>query len=86
MTTTATIRMARTEDPTPNTFGARLRSAFAMFRNAKSITGLAILGFFVLIAIFAAFLALRFIAGMVKFAVIAVIVLAVIYFLSQGSI
>lgn len=57
MTTTATIRMARTEDPTPDTFWARLGSAFAMFRNAKSITGLAILGFFVLIAIFADVLA-----------------------------
>lgn len=31
----------------------RLGSAFAMFRNRKSITGLAILGFFVLVAIFA---------------------------------
>ncbi|CAL4859220.1 ABC transporter permease [Microbacterium sp. MM2322] len=57
MTTTATIRMASTEDPTPNTFWARLGSAFAMFRNAKSITGLVILGFFVLIAIFADVLA-----------------------------
>lgn len=34
-------------------FWARMGSAFAMFRNAKSLTGLAILGFFVLIAIFA---------------------------------
>ncbi len=33
--------------------GARFAAAFAMFRNGKSITGLAILGFFVLIAIFA---------------------------------
>lgn len=32
---------------------ARLVSAFAMFRNAKSITGLSILAFFVLVAIFA---------------------------------
>ena len=39
-----------------------------------------------LVAIVAAFLALRFIAGLVKFAVVAVIVLALIYFLSQGSI
>ena len=31
---------------------ARLGSSFAMFRNRKSITGLAILGFFVLIAVF----------------------------------
>ncbi len=57
MTSTATIRMARESDPTPTTFWARLGSAFAMFRNAKSITGLAILGFFVLIAIFADMLA-----------------------------
>lgn len=33
--------------------GARLGSAFAMFRNGKSITGLVILAFFVLVAIFA---------------------------------
>ncbi|MFS0713131.1 ABC transporter permease [Microbacterium sp. 2P01SA-2] len=57
MTATATIRMARTQEPIPNTFWSRLGSAFAMFRNAKSITGLAILGFFVLIAIFADVLA-----------------------------
>lgn len=57
MTATATIRMARTQEPTPNTFWSRLGSAFAMFRNGKSITGLAILGFFVLIAIFADVLA-----------------------------
>jgi peptide/nickel transport system permease protein len=36
---------------------ARLGSAFAMFRNGKSITGLAILAFFVLVAIFADVLA-----------------------------
>ncbi len=35
----------------------RLGSAFAMFRNRKSITGLAIIGFFVLVAIFADVLA-----------------------------
>jgi peptide/nickel transport system permease protein len=57
MTATATIRMARAQEPIPNTFWSRLGSAFAMFRNAKSITGLAILGFFVLIAIFADVLA-----------------------------
>ena len=34
-------------------FWSRLGSGFAMFRNPKSITGLAILGFFVLVAIFA---------------------------------
>ena len=39
----------------------------------------------IVIALVAAFLAFRFIAGLVKFAVIALIVLAVIYFLSQGS-
>jgi peptide/nickel transport system permease protein len=37
--------------------GARLASAFAMFRNRKSITGLVILGFFVLVAILADVLA-----------------------------
>ncbi|MFS0866737.1 ABC transporter permease [Microbacterium sp. 179-B 1A2 NHS] len=57
MTATATIRMARPTDPTPVTLRSRLGSAFAMFRNAKSITGLAILGFFVLVAIFADVLA-----------------------------
>ena len=35
----------------------------------------------ILIAVFAAFLALRFIAGMVKLAVLALIVIAAIYFL-----
>lgn len=35
----------------------RLSSAFAMFRNKKSITGLSILGFFTLVAIFAPWLA-----------------------------
>ncbi|MBB2921734.1 ABC transporter permease [Cellulomonas cellasea] len=39
------------------TVRARLGSAFAMFRNRKSITGLAILGFFVLVAILADVLA-----------------------------
>ncbi len=44
--------------PRPSaTVGARLASAFAMFRNRKSITGLAILGFFVLVAILADVLA-----------------------------
>ncbi|MBN9189686.1 peptide/nickel transport system permease protein [Salana multivorans] len=41
----------------PRSFGAALASSFAMFRNAKSLTGLAILGFFVLVAIFADVLA-----------------------------
>ena len=39
------------------TFWSRLGSAFAMFRNRKSITGLVIIGVFVLIAIFADVLA-----------------------------
>ena len=39
----------------------------------------------VLIALVAAFLAFRFIAGMVKFAVLAVIVIAVGYFLMNGG-
>ena len=38
-------------------FWSKLGSAFAMFRNRKSVTGLAILGFFVLVAIFADVLA-----------------------------
>ncbi len=40
--------------PTPR---SKIGAAFAMFRNRKSITGLAILGFFVLVAIFADVLA-----------------------------
>ena len=39
------------------TFRGRLGTSFAMFRNRKSITGLAILGFFVLVAILADVLA-----------------------------
>jgi len=39
------------------TFWTKLGSAFAMFRNGKSIAGLSILGFFVLVAIFADVLA-----------------------------
>ncbi len=39
----------------------------------------------ILVALVAAFLAFRFIAGVVKFGVIALIVLALIYFLSQGG-
>ena len=42
---------------TRKTFWSQLSQAFAMFRNAKSITGLVILGFFVLVAIFADVLA-----------------------------
>ena len=43
--------------PSRSTARSRFGSAFAMFRNGKSITGLAILGFFVLIAVFADVLA-----------------------------
>jgi hypothetical protein len=38
----------------------------------------------ILVAIVAAFLAFRFITGVIKFAVLAVIVIAALYFLSQG--
>ncbi|GLI26455.1 hypothetical protein ARHIZOSPH14_06970 [Agromyces rhizosphaerae] len=56
---TATIRTSEASAPTPERpgFGAKLGSAFAMFRNGKSIAGLSILGFFVLVAIFADVLA-----------------------------
>src|SRR5690606_19029568 len=56
---TMTTPRARPAEALPRgtSFWARLGSAFAMFRNAKSITGLAILGFFVLVAIFADVLA-----------------------------
>ena len=40
----------------------------------------------IIVALIAAFLAFRFVAGLVKFGVIALIVLAVIYFLSQGGV
>ena len=40
----------------------------------------------IILALVAAFLAFRFIAGLVKFAVLAAIVVAVLYFLSQGGI
>ncbi|MBK7822887.1 MAG: ABC transporter permease [Tessaracoccus sp.] len=43
--------------PAPAAKGSKLGSAFAMFRNGKSIAGLTILGFFILIAIFAPVLA-----------------------------
>ena len=39
----------------------------------------------VIIAIIAAFLALRFVAGMVKFVVLAAIVIAVAWFLMHGG-
>ena len=53
MTDTHSMRTAVETEPTAATFRARLGTAFAMFRNAKSIAGLSILGFFVLVAIFA---------------------------------
>ena len=62
MTDTHSIRTAVETDPTAATFRARLGTAFAMFRNAKSVTGLAILGFFVLVAIFADVLARTIVA------------------------
>lgn len=40
----------------------------------------------IILAVVAAFLAFRFVAGLVKFAVLAVIVIAAFYFLSQGGI
>ena len=40
----------------------------------------------IIVAIIAAFLAFRFIAGMVKFVVLAAIVIAVAYFLMNGGI
>ena len=43
--------------PPPASLRSRIGSAFAMFRNGKSIAGLIILGFFLLIAIFAEWLA-----------------------------
>ena len=39
----------------------------------------------ILIAIVAAFLAFRFVAGMVKFVVLAIIVIVVAYFLMNGG-
>lgn len=43
--------------PPPVSVSTKLGSAFAMFRNKKSIAGLIILGFFLLVAIFAQWLA-----------------------------
>lgn len=57
MTLPSTSESVRQAHQAPPTFRARLGSAFAMFRNTKSITGLSILGFFVLVAIFADVLA-----------------------------
>ena len=39
----------------------------------------------IIIALVLAFLAFRFVTGMIKFVVIGVIVLAALYFLSQGG-
>jgi hypothetical protein len=39
----------------------------------------------ILVAAVLAFLAFRFVTGMIKFAVLALIVVAVFYFLSQGG-
>nr|WP_314447147.1 hypothetical protein [uncultured Sphingomonas sp.] len=39
----------------------------------------------IIVGLIAAFLALKFIKGVIKLAVLAAIVIAVIYFLSQGS-
>ncbi len=39
----------------------------------------------ILVAVVLAFLAFRFVAGMVKFGVIALIAVAVIYFLAKGG-
>jgi hypothetical protein len=38
----------------------------------------------IIVAVIAAFLVLRFIGGMIKFAVLAVIAVAVLYFVSKG--
>jgi hypothetical protein len=39
----------------------------------------------IIVAVVAAFLVFKFVKGMIKLAVLAAIVLAVIYFLSQGA-
>lgn len=57
---TATVRRPAPAGGAPHdasTLWSKLGSAFAMFRNGKSIAGLSILGFFVLVAIFADILA-----------------------------
>jgi hypothetical protein len=38
----------------------------------------------IIVAVIAAFLVFRFVTGMIKFAVLALIVVAALYFLSQG--
>jgi peptide/nickel transport system permease protein len=57
MSATEAIRTAKPGPHRPATFWSRLGAAFAMFRNRKSIAGLVILAFFVLVAIFADVLA-----------------------------
>lgn len=61
MTTPSNVAVPTEEPPadapTSQSLRARLGSAFAMFRNGKSITGLCILAFFVFVAIFADVLA-----------------------------
>ena len=39
----------------------------------------------IIVAVVAAFLVFKFIKGLIKFAVLGAIILAVLYFLSQGS-
>lgn len=55
MTTQAAtnVTVAAESVPQPPSRGSKVGSAFAMFRNAKSIAGLAILGFFGVVALFA---------------------------------
>ncbi|MFJ4253794.1 ABC transporter permease [Microbacterium sp. NPDC090003] len=57
MPETATLRTPASVPPERKTFWSQLAQAFAMFRNRKSIAGLIILGVFVLIAIFAEWIA-----------------------------
>lgn len=57
MPETATLRTPPVGAPPRKTFWSQLAQAFAMFRNPKSITGLLILGAFVLIAILAPWIA-----------------------------
>lgn len=49
---TATLATAPKITPVPRTALSKLGQSFSMFRNGKSIAGLIILGFFVLVAIF----------------------------------
>ncbi|MFT4215445.1 MAG: ABC transporter permease [Microbacterium sp.] len=56
-TTHTLITLPEGDGTTRESLWSKLASAFSMFRNGKSLTGLAILGFFTLIAIFADVLA-----------------------------